>query len=462
MDWTRFGLALYLRDCGPSRRVIEPKWIGRTNGPLSENAFQGVVDLLYKQKHVAGIVPAIEKARLYRGKGGEIMRSSVSRFIECISVAHVHLPEKVKRSLLDTINENLRHPNSQIQNAAVKALKHFCPAYLANVDDKSVNDFISKYLEQLSDPNVAARRGSALAISVLPFKFLAKRWTLVLPKLCSACAIEDNPEDRDAEARVNAVKGLISVCETLTGTAECSNCYLGEDDMSMLFFIKNEVMQCLFKALDDYSIDNRGDVGSWVREAAMDGLQICTRILCKKGSFGILSGSHKVESASEHVNRGTTENNQMNTLFGENLAIGLVGGIAKQAVEKIDKIRELAAKVLQRILYDTTLCVPFIPYREKLEEIIPDKAELEWGVPTFSYPRFVQLLQCTCYSKSVLSGLVISVGGLQDSLRRASLNALLEYLKASNLENHNEQNSGEFMLSTDYRYSLGSPTVEKM
>lgn len=28
---------------------------------------------------VAGVVPAIEKARLYRGKGGEIMRSAVCR-----------------------------------------------------------------------------------------------------------------------------------------------------------------------------------------------------------------------------------------------------------------------------------------------------------------------------------------------------------------------------------------------
>ena len=73
------------------------------------------MSLTDKQKQIAGIVPAIEKARLYRGKGGEIMRSAVSRFIECISTAHVHLPEKVKRSLLDALNENLRHPNSQIQ-----------------------------------------------------------------------------------------------------------------------------------------------------------------------------------------------------------------------------------------------------------------------------------------------------------------------------------------------------------
>lgn len=43
------------------------------------------------------------------------MRLAVSRFIECISRAQVSLTEKTKRSLLDTLNENLKHPNSHIQ-----------------------------------------------------------------------------------------------------------------------------------------------------------------------------------------------------------------------------------------------------------------------------------------------------------------------------------------------------------
>jgi hypothetical protein len=30
-----------------------------------------------------------------------------------------------------------------------------------------------------------------------------------------------------------------------------------------------EVFDALLAALDDYSVDNRGDVGSWVREAAL-------------------------------------------------------------------------------------------------------------------------------------------------------------------------------------------------
>jgi hypothetical protein len=190
--------------------------------------------------------------------------------------------------------------------------------------------------------------------------------------------VQDNPEDRDAEARVNAVKGLISVCEMLTQAGEDSN--IQSMDMSLFLLPKNEVMMSLFEALDDYSVDNRGDVGSWVHDAAMDGLERCTYILCKRDSTGSTRRSDEVEPVQELPNSVMVKNNQMDSLFDANLASILVGGICKQAVEKMDKLREAAAKVLQRILYNKMVYIPYIPYREKLEELVPSDAGLQWGV----------------------------------------------------------------------------------
>ncbi|KAL3516980.1 hypothetical protein ACH5RR_023882 [Cinchona calisaya] len=401
-----------------------------------------------KQKQVAGIVPAIEKARLYRGKGGEIMRYAVSRFIECMSLAHIQLTEKIKRSLLNSLNENLRHPNPQIQHAAVEALKRFICAYLVGMGNKSIYDILPKYLEQLGDANVAARRGSALALGVLPFDFLANQWKVVLLKLCSSCEIENNPEDRDAESRVNAVKALVSVCETLTQENEHSSVFSIEDTVSLFLFIKNEVMQSLFKALDDYSVDNRGDVGSWVREAAIIGLEKCSYILCLRDSSGFPSQLQRNESIPERQKEDNIPDDGLQSYFDASLATRLAGGLVKQAVEKMDKIRELAAKVLQRILYNKTVFVPLIAFREKLQDIIPEEAESEWAEPAFSYPRFVQLLQLSCYSKYVTSGLVISIGGLQDSLKKASLSALLDYLQMK------EAKERELSLASDILWVL--------
>lgn len=53
-----------------------------------------------------------------------------------------------------------------------------------------------------------------------------------------------------------------------------------------------------------------------------------------------------------------------------------------------------------------------------------------------------------------MSGLVISIGGLQDSLRKASTSALLEYLQGEDHENHDRRNSREYILSCDVLWVL--------
>ncbi|KAI5017459.1 hypothetical protein ZWY2020_042347 [Hordeum vulgare] len=401
------------------------------------------------QRGLSGIVPAIEKARLYRGKGGEIMRSAVSRFIACISIAAISLNEKTKRSLVETLNENLRHPNSQIQCAAVDALKHFIPTYLVSAGEKIAHDVISKYVTLLDDPNVAARRGGALALGILPYEFLLLKWRPVMSKLCSSCTIEDKADDPDAEARVNSVRGLILVCETLTSNVDQSS-DIGE---SVYAYIKVEVMPALFRALDDYAVDNRGDVGSWVREAAMDALERCTFILCKRDAVAVRAAP-AAEDESEPSDMDANAISITYQLFDSAIVQDLVAGIAKQAVEKIDKIREIAVRALQRILYNQEQFVPSIPYRKLLEEIIPNNSDLEWAVPTVSYPRLVKILQASCYSKPVLSGLVISTGGLQESLRKASTSALVGYLQDSSINIDDEGKSREYLLSRDILWVL--------
>ncbi|KAH7659511.1 Tubulin-specific chaperone D C-terminal protein [Dioscorea alata] len=401
-----------------------------------------------KQIILAGVVPAIEKARLYRGKGGEIMRSAVSRYIECISCSKVSLMEKTKKSLLDTLYENMRHPNAQIQHAAVDALKYFIPAYLDTA--KVGNDIISKYLALLDDSNVAARRGSALAFGVLPYEFLALRWRVMLAKLCSSCLIQDKPEDPDVETRVNAIQGLVSVCETLT-IGSPGPCF--EEETSLYSLIRCDVMGTLFKALDDYSVDNRGDVGSWVREAAMNGLERCAYILCKRDPVNSLKANHDEHQSAVPEPYLVTED-PVSSMFDADIATNLVGGLAKQAVEKLDKLREVSCKILQRILYNQSYLIPFIPHREVLEDIIPNKTDLMWGMPSVSYPRLVKLLQFSCYSRHVLSGLVVSVGGLQESLQRTALCALLEYVNVSEADPNEKRNTREHLLSYDFLWIL--------
>ena len=63
-------------------------------------------------------------------------------------------------------------------------------------------------------------------------------------------------ENDDAETRREAIKSLVNVVNTL-GIANI--------DKALLV----DIVEVFYKALDDYAVDRRGDVGSWVREEAM-------------------------------------------------------------------------------------------------------------------------------------------------------------------------------------------------
>ena len=54
----------------------------------------------------------------------------------------------------------------------------------------------------------------------------------------------------------------------------------------------------------------------------------------------------------------------------------------------------------------------------------------------------------------MLSGLVISIGGLQDSLKQVALLALLKYLEGVESEDPTTRTSREYMLSIDITWVL--------
>lgn len=438
---------------GPILETLLP-WVLATDLNLRHGATLAIAELILSlrnngftfseesKKALAGIVPSIERARLYRGKGGEIMRAAVSRLIECEALVGIPLSPKIQKGLLDTINENLKHPNDHIQVCAVAALRAFIQGYLIPANSQSIANVTSKYLKILqTDLNPAARRGAALALSALPPSFLAPLWKDVLNALCTACFVEENPDERDAETRVNAVRGLVAVCKSLL---EAGHEYLTSSmgDESPIYTIKEQVMECLFRALDDYSVDNRGDVGSWVREAAIEGLEQCTILLCRSLTPSQDEGSEPVENdkvasidgvtpAGCQISTETLQIKRSNIVsFNSSLALRVIGGLVKQALEKINRVRDTAGRTLRTILHNKSIFIPFIPHNEELKLLVPEEKNINWGAPAVAFARLVPLLKFPEYRIFVMSGVVVSVGGLADSLAKISLDCLLEFLKS--------------------------------
>ena len=199
---------------------------------------------------------------------------------------------------------------------------------------------------------------------------------------------QERLEDQDAETRVNAVRGLTAVCEILYGGPAESLSRLKSPFSAPVPHqllgpvIREQVMDVLLKALDDYAIDNRGDVGSWVREAVMDALKRCSFLLC-------LETNGEWIQVEPERSPGETEASGFSStsgpLFDEEIAVKVVGGLAKQAVEKIDRVRDVAGRTLQQLLHSDQLSIDRVPHRRALEQIVPNDTNLNWAVriPTF-------------------------------------------------------------------------------
>ncbi|CAM9714670.1 unnamed protein product [Chrysoparadoxa australica] len=146
-------------------------------------------DLLEALVH---LVPEIEKARLYRGRGGEAMRSASCRLIESIALACVPLVVKKQIRLLDTIDECLCSPIEAVQQAAAAALKAHLRSYFpvgdAGPSERLRDRVVGKYLKSLAAAeNAAVTRGMALALGALPRK-------LCSPDATTANESLDQPE----------------------------------------------------------------------------------------------------------------------------------------------------------------------------------------------------------------------------------------------------------------------------
>jgi hypothetical protein len=97
--------------------------------------------------------------------------------------------------------------------------------------------------------------------------------------------------------------------------------------------------------LDDYSIDSRGDIGSWVREEAMESLVDIILLL-----HGALS---------------TTD---LTSYWRPQVSEVIIAKLLRQCFEKIDRVRERAAKSITKLLYPSHT-IQISPHSKTEEEI---------------------------------------------------------------------------------------------
>uniref|UniRef100_A0A8C4TP08 Tubulin-specific chaperone D n=1 Tax=Erpetoichthys calabaricus TaxID=27687 RepID=A0A8C4TP08_ERPCA len=241
---------------------------------------------------------------------------------------------------------------------------------------------VSRYVSELENPEEMTRCGYALGLGALPHFMLHGRLVQVLEGLRKAASIRAK-DARFAEARRDALIAIARVCESAGVSPQ------GPADSVVCAGNVPLIYGTLLEGVCDYTVDSRGDVGAWVRQAALTSLMKVTVLL--------------VQNCPE--------------LITPDISSRMFCCLAQQSAEKIDCFRAHAGHVFLTLLHFEQPVVPHIPYREELLKIFPrtDIETLNWNAPSQAFPRITQLLSLPIYQCPTLLGLTVSVGGLTES-----------------------------------------------
>lgn len=247
-------------------------------------------------------------------------------FVSAHEISYFPFPLDSWQLVIDT---SLTKNSVTIRDAAVTAVPELCKTYYADPSSIDKNtQLLEKYLLASKEESWEfVRMGYVSAIGVLP-EFILKLktkevfFTLITHSLTPAdrqLFLHENVQGGNivanwAESRKESVKALANVV-LLIGFNEIADLVLFEDGKAL-----DTIFQCLFLALNEYTIDNRGDIGAWVREASMNAL-------------------YKLTVAMPHE------------YLDEKKVHAVVNGLLQQAVEKIDRTRALAGKLFCKIIY---------------------------------------------------------------------------------------------------------------
>ncbi|CAG9762163.1 unnamed protein product [Ceutorhynchus assimilis] len=358
--------------------------LSKDNLPLPESILQSI----------KGLIQKFNASQYFRGLGGEMMKQACSDFIGKCSLAKLPFhQDAVIDEWLALLNDCLSYEVSNVRLASITALPVLLNEYYSILDKEQVNNALIKiYVRELSmEIKQSTRMGHALALGSLPKYILQSNFQLVFDALIDAAKINVTTA-KWAEARRDCVRALTSVIVTM---AEEIGKGFNENHIASIY-------KTLFEGLTDYSQDKRGDIGAWVREACVTGLQVLTLLL------------------TEHLPQ----------ILTPNLMNQILSSIAQQAVEKIDRTRALSGKAFCSLIYNESR-VPNILHHDEIALIFPKEewTSLNWNSAGATFPKFVQLLQFNPYTYPVLVGLICSIGGLTETLIKNSSSSLFNYLK---------------------------------
>lgn len=197
--------------------------------------------------------------------------------------------------------------SNELLDLRIKAAQALGPLFEKYYEPKLLDTetIINMYVQKLFSNHMMERIGYSLALGSLPPSFMNSYIQIILKGLID-CTKITRLTIKWAESRRDAVNAITKIWSKLISTP--SKYYisiilikhfkgLNLFNIEIVFNISgyvdnciehsNTILYCLLNCALEYTMDHRGDVGVWVREAAINSLEVCT-IKCNIFVFCII------------------------------------------------------------------------------------------------------------------------------------------------------------------------------
>ena len=363
-------------------------------------------------REILDLVKKIDEAKLYRGKGSEIMRNGVNDFIKLFSEVKLDINEDDFIYFHDILLDNIRQSKNDIQDGACESLKIFNLSYGNEFgkNEKVMNKLESIFLDMINqsvnNDNIHVTKGYTSAIVTFNHELLFKHYDLLIDSLIKNTKMKYNQKNEltknnDPITRKCAVESLTYI----------SIKYINEKEKDL-----DKIIEAILNSFNDYEMDPKiGDVGSNVRMASVTGiLNIIYNLFTYK----------KYEIFDKYLLRALNE-------------------VFRQLAEKIPLVRKITGNEIQKFFYllkdeDKEFLKTKIPKYEELTNIFLTDIDfddnenvfnIKWIESEFSYPKIMPIIEFDEYNESFIEGLIRSISCISEDVHKSSINELKKVLE---------------------------------
>ncbi|KAF9077650.1 ARM repeat-containing protein [Rhodocollybia butyracea] len=316
------------------------------------------------------------------------------------------------------IDFGLKHRDLAIQEAATTSMGSISRL----VDCSSVVLLSFTLIRELKKGSPTSQRSLGRLLGVIDYNSFPSCLPQAIEALLGGVNRTAGPFENNVEARQTCYEAIPLVLQNFA--TDLSH-HLSSDVVLSLF-------DALLDGLEDYTVDERGDIGSWIRMTCVNSLGIVVETLITR---------------AQHMSN--FESYLPPSKYHESIK-----GILKQGVERLDNVRQESGRTFLKLL---SLPPPDIagPNRwvvqdsDYLRGLFVTDDDIGWHDANWLFPRAVKILEVEAYRRPVLLGLIASVGSLTDSTHRPVSASLVSYVQSLPLRTTDSQ-----------KYNLSSLTAD--